>query len=61
MTEEVIQKLFTPFSQIDNEYQVGINGTGLGLYITKKIIDLHEGKITVQSEISKGSCFHITL
>jgi len=49
------------FTQIDNEYQAGVNGTGLGLYITKKIIDLHNGTISVKSEIAKGTCFYVTL
>jgi signal transduction histidine kinase len=55
------EKLFKPFSQIDNEYQAKVNGTGLGLYLTQKIIELHGGKIEVQSELNKGSCFHIIL
>jgi signal transduction histidine kinase len=55
------QKLFKPFSQIENEYQAKVNGTGLGLYLTQKIIELHGGKIEVQSELNKGSCFHIIL
>jgi len=56
-----LKSLFTPFTQIENEYQTSTNGTGLGLYLTKKIINLHHGKIEVQSEIKKGTCFIITL
>lgn len=55
------EKLFKPFSQIDNEYQAKVNGTGLGLYLTQKIIELHSGKIEVHSELNNGSCFHILL
>jgi len=55
------EKLFKPFSQIENEYQAKVNGTGLGLYLSQKIIELHGGKIKVESELNKGSCFHIIL
>ncbi|AQT83715.1 alkaline phosphatase synthesis sensor protein PhoR [Paenibacillus larvae subsp. larvae] len=37
------------------------SGTGLGLSIVKKIIDLHEGNITVNTEVNKGTAFHIVL
>lgn len=59
--DENKDKLFQPFSQIDNEYQAKVNGTGLGLYLTKKIIELHGGHISVQSELAKGTCFTIFL
>ncbi len=36
-----------------------VKGTGLGLAITKKIIELHRGKIEVKSEEGKGSCFRL--
>ena len=46
MSYESITKLFTPFTQIDNPLQAGSKGTGLGLVITKRIIeDLHGGKV----------------
>jgi signal transduction histidine kinase/CheY-like chemotaxis protein len=62
ISKEEISKLFTPFTQIDNDQQKNSKGTGLGLVITKRIIeDLHAGKIWVESEKDKGSCFYITL
>lgn len=62
MSSEDISKLFTPFTQIDNHLQSASKGTGLGLVITKRIVeDLHQGHIWVESEVGKGSCFHISL
>lgn len=56
------KKLFHPFAQIDNIYQQTTSGSGLGLMICKKIIeDLHHGKIWIESEVDKGSCFHLTI
>lgn len=37
------------------------NGTGLGLYITKRIVDAHEGRIWIESEAGKGTAVHFTL
>ncbi|MDD2358376.1 MAG: ATP-binding protein [Thiovulaceae bacterium] len=57
-----LAKLFTPFTQIDNHLQSASKGTGLGLVITKRIVeDLHKGRIWVESEIGKGSCFYVAL
>jgi signal transduction histidine kinase len=62
MSSEDISKLFTPFTQIDNHLQSSSKGTGLGLVITKRIVeDLHKGRIWVESEVGKGSCFYISL
>jgi signal transduction histidine kinase len=54
-----MKKLFGKFVRIDNPLTVSINGTGLGLYWAKKILDLHNGTIEVTSEINKGSTFTI--
>ncbi len=57
--EEDLPKLFKTFSQITSEEHPKNEGTGLGLVISKRIIDLHKGKIWVQSTWGKGSTFHI--
>lgn len=62
MDKESISQLFTPFTQIDNHLQTASKGTGLGLVITKKIVeDLHGGKIWVESSVGEGSCFYIAV
>jgi len=62
MNQEALSKLFTPFTQIDNSEQASSKGTGLGLVITKRIVqDLHNGNIKVESKENEGTCFHISL
>ncbi len=57
--EERISELFEKFSQLDREDSR--RGTGLGLYICKKIIDAHQGKIWAESTLGQGSRFCFTL
>ena len=59
MTREQQKKLFSRFYRADN--QNGISGLGLGLYLTKQIIDRHEGSISLFSDAGKGSEFIIIL
>ncbi len=56
-----IPKLFSKFEQIGRAKTSGYKGTGLGLPITKGLIEKHEGKITVESEVGKGTSFIFTL
>lgn len=58
MTKEVIDHAFDPFFQ--GEYE-NYKGTGLGLALSKELIELHHGSITVKSEKRKGSVFVISL
>ena len=53
-------KLFEKFERLDQE-QTDIQGTGLGLVITKKLLDLMGGKISFESEYQKGTTFTINL
>lgn len=52
-----IPKLFTKFFRVSGVLEQGSKGTGLGLYISKAIVDMHGGKIWVESELGKGSTF----
>jgi len=58
---EDLQKIFDPFVQVDSSSSRQYEGSGLGLALVKKLVDLHSGKLEVQSEIDKGSCFSFTL
>lgn len=59
--KEKIDHIFQSFEQGDASTQRSYGGTGLGLTITKRLVELHGGTIRVQSEIGKGSTFSITL
>jgi two-component system, sensor histidine kinase and response regulator len=61
MSSEDSARLFEDFVRIKNEMTKNITGSGLGLSITKKIIDLYQGDISVESEPGKGSKFTVVL
>lgn len=54
-------KLFAKFSRIHNPLSVQAGGSGIGLYLASEIVRLHNGTITVESKIHKGSTFAISL
>jgi len=61
ISEEGIKKLFRPFQQVDTSLEKSMKGTGLGLYLSKKLVNLLGGEISVQSELGKGSNFNFIL
>lgn len=58
---EELPRIFERFSRVEREEALGISGTGLGLAIVKHLIELHGGKVTVQSEEGRGSTFTVYL
>ncbi|MBD2449893.1 response regulator [Nostoc sp. FACHB-152] len=58
---EEIGKLFQPFIQLDSSLNRQYSGTGLGLALVKRIVNLHGGTVSVTSEVGQGSCFHVCI
>lgn len=61
IAKQDIEKLFGKFTRLDNPLSQTRGGTGLGMYLVRKIIDLHKARIDVESEVGKGSTFTIVL
>ncbi len=61
ISEEFLKEIFEPFARERNSTVSGIQGTGLGMAITKNIVDMMGGSIEVQSEVGKGTEFIVTL
>ncbi|WP_321417112.1 HAMP domain-containing sensor histidine kinase [uncultured Methanomethylovorans sp.] len=61
ISQEDQQKLFEPFKQIDSTFSRKYNGTGLGLSLVKKMVEMHKGRVSLKSELGKGSIFIISL
>ncbi len=59
--EEDLPRLFKEFSQIEPAMTRNKDGTGLGLALSKRLIELHGGNITVKSSLGQGSCFTVAL
>ncbi len=61
MSPEFLDHIFLPFSREEGALTSGVQGTGLGMAITKNLVDLMGGAITVESEPGKGSIFTVDL
>lgn len=61
MTPEYLEVIFDAFTRAENSTTNKVQGTGLGMAITKNIVKLMGGTIEVASEVNKGSCFTVDL
>lgn len=61
VSKEKIDQIFSPFQQADENINIKVGGTGLGLTIVNGLIQILNGKIWVGSEVKKGSTFYISL
>ena len=61
MSPEFLDKLFLPFERVQDSTHSKTTGTGLGMAITRNIVDIMSGDIQVKSELGKGSTFTVTL
>lgn len=53
--------IFEEFRQVDNSYSRQYQGTGLGLALSRRLVELHGGRLSVESELGRGSTFTFTL
>ena len=61
IAHEDLPRLFQPFSQVDGTLNRQYEGIGIGLAIAKQIVNLHGGRITVDSNLGVGSVFAVEL
>jgi signal transduction histidine kinase len=54
-------KLFTRFGRIENQATMHTSGTGLGLWLSREIARMHDGDLTLDSEVGEGSTFTLEI
>jgi len=58
---EDLHQLFQPFVQVESSLSRRYSGTGLGLTLVRRIVELHQGSVSVESQPNEGSCFTVSL
>jgi two-component system sensor histidine kinase VicK len=61
ISQDDLPHLFQKFYRVDNSMTRTIGGTGLGLFICRKIVELYNGRIWAESELNKGTTFFVNL
>jgi two-component system cell cycle sensor histidine kinase PleC len=59
--EKALSRLARPFEQVENQFSKTKEGTGLGLALTKSLIEMHNGRMEIDSEVGKGTTVHVIL
>ncbi len=59
--EKALARLAKPFEQVENQFSKTKEGTGLGLALTKSLIEMHNGRMDIDSEVGKGTTVHVSL
>ncbi len=59
--KESIRNIYKPFHQVKKNKPIGSAGSGIGLSVTKELVEMHNGEISVESEVDKGSVFTVRL
>jgi two-component system, cell cycle sensor histidine kinase PleC len=54
VSSELLDRIFTPFNQIDNRYNRQVGGTGLGLSLVRGLVELHGGRAWIESDVGAG-------
>jgi signal transduction histidine kinase len=58
---DALESIFERYSRVDSQATKDIPGTGLGLPIVRQIVQLHGGRVWAESELGRGSVFHVAL
>ncbi len=61
IAQKDLAKLYKLFTRLDNPETPNVSGTGVGLYLAKHLVELHDGDLTVNSQLGQGSTFVISL